>query len=235
MSTSGGPGRGAVFASIALHVVVAAGLVASAQARPASPPMRVYRVSIYSPPPRQRGPTAPAAAAPEAKPEKPEPEPEKPKPEPEKKATKAVPAPPKPKPQPEKKAAAPKASAKDEKPHETTGPRPDAHSAGGEDLNVKLEGEEFAYPGYLENIIVQVRRYFRWEGAAGLRTEVYFVIHRDGSVSDIRIGTSSGNREYDYQALGAVEVAGKRGAFGPLPKGFQGDRLPVSFYIDTPR
>lgn len=229
------PGRGAILASVVLHVALLAGVVVSAHATPDLPPMRVYRVDLYSPPPQAAGEPAPAVAAPEPTPAQPEPKPE---PEPEK--PKPTPAPPKavekPKPKPAETTPKPPATKPAEKPEPkpATGSRPDPNSPGGEDLNVKLEGEAFPYPAYLENIIRQVRRYFRWEGAPDLQAEIYFVIGRDGSIAGLRLLKSSGNSQFDLQALGAAEIAGKRGEFGPLPDGFQGDRLPVSFTIAPP-
>ncbi len=229
------PGRGAILASLALHVALLAGVVVSAQATPQLPPLRVYRVDLYSPPPQAAGEPAPAVASPEPAPPqpKPEPEPEKPKPEP------APPKPvekPKPKPNPVETKPKPTDTKPAEKPEPkpATGSRPDPNSKGGEDLNVKLEGEAFPYPAYLENIIRQVRRYFRWEGAPDLQAEIYFVIGRDGTITGLRVLKSSGNSQFDLQAVGAAEVAGKRGEFGPLPEGFEGDRLPVSFTIAPP-
>lgn len=223
--SEGGPGRIPVLASAILHVGAIAALIMANQA-PALPPMRVYRVSISSPPPQVLGEPAPAVAVrPKAvAPPKEEPKPKPPKPAPEHKATVKA-APPKPKPASHETT---KASAKAQP---SRGRNPDARSPGGDNLNVNIEGEEFPYPGYLENIIRQVRRYFRWTGVPSLQAVVYFIIHRDGSVSDIRILTGSGNTAFDFQARGAVEVAGKRGAFGPLPHGFQGDQLPISFWI----
>lgn len=242
-----GPGRGAVFASVILHVGLIGGMVASAQAKPKLPPMKVYAVALYSPPPQVRGEPEPVASPAPAPAEAASPKPAAEKPEPKPPETKAPPAPkPKPKPEP-KKEPAKTPPAKTSEPKTTTkapekktaaqpakGARPDPKSAGGEDLNVKLEGEAFPFPDYLENIIRQVNRYFRWDGAPELKAEIYFVIHRDGSVSDLRVLSGSGNPQFDLEALGAAEVAGKRGAFGPLPDGFQADRLPVSFTIEPP-
>jgi periplasmic protein TonB len=228
----GGPGRIPVLASAIVHAGVVAVLILANQA-PSLPPMRVYRVSIVSPPPQVAGEPSPAVAAPPkaVAPPKEEPKPAPPRPAPEHKATvKAAPPKPKPKAAPPHETPAKSATAKAQP---SRGPNPDARSPGGDNLNVNIEGEEFPFPGYLENIIRQVRRYFRWTGAPGLRAVVYFIIHRDGSVSDIRILTGSGNEAFDFQAQGAVEVAGKRGAFGALPHGFQGDQLPISFWINA--
>ncbi|MEP6781590.1 MAG: TonB family protein, partial [Gemmatimonadaceae bacterium] len=56
-----------------------------------------------------------------------------------------------------------------------------------------------------------------------------FLIHRDGSVSEISVTKSSGSSSFDREARGAVEAAGTSRAFGPLPSGFPDDVLPVYF------
>src|SRR5690606_37862592 len=99
----------------------------------------------------------------------PEPEPEPPPPEP---------APPPPEPEPE--------PSPDDTPAAVAEPPPDADpDVSGEGINVRLEGLRRDYPLYYENIIRQIDRCFRWQGSGGWVTEVDFIIHRDGSVSNI--------------------------------------------------
>lgn len=98
--------------------------------------------------------------------------------------------------------------------------------------NVKIEGVPFPFPEYLENLVEQVYR--RWSRPAlgtPLQAEVAFTILRDGTVRDIRMVVSSRNYTFDLDARGAIDAAGSARAFGPLPAGFQGDALPVSFYF----
>jgi len=104
---------------------------------------------------------------------------------------------------------------------------------GEEPVNVQLEGSTFAFPDYLSNIIRQVNRYWRppADGRA-LSAEVSFVIHRDGSVSDIEWIRRSGSPSFDLVARGAVEAAGRDRAFGPLPAAYPRDALRVSFFFD---
>lgn len=231
------PDRRAVAASVVVHVAVIGGmLVTGIGARAAPPPFEVYEVDLVSPPAREAGPPEPVVAEPEPPPvETPEPVEPEPEPEPEQ--------PPEPEPEPE---PTPPKAERPETPTPTppepvdsteTAPTPKTEApdstspVAGEDLNVKLEGEAFAYPAYLENIIRQVNRYFRWTGASGLEAEISFVILRDGSVEDIQLLRGSGNITFNLEAMAAVEQAGNRGAFGALPDGFQGDRLPISFYF----
>ena len=106
-------------------------------------------------------------------------------------------------------------------------------STGSDETTVTTSGVEFPFPEYLRNIVAQVHR--RWQRPAGnvsLRAEVQFFIHTDGSVSNFRFVTRSGNFGFDLEAQGAIESAANTGAFGPLPEGFASGVLPVSFFFD---
>ena len=99
--------------------------------------------------------------------------------------------------------------------------------------NVRTEGIEFPYRGYLDNIVRQVALRFKPDNPnSPLRAEVLFLIHRDGRVSGIRILKGSGVYGFDLEAQGAIESAAQAGAFGPLPTGFTDDVLPVVFSFD---
>ncbi len=230
------PGRGSVIASVALHgLVVAIAWLVAIRPAPAQPraDFRVYRVNIVSPPAQAYGPPelAPpvenavkdakpgekAAAAPKAD--------VKIAPAP---TTKSTPA------EVKKKGSDATGKGRGQPPSKGWKPHPDA-TVGGSGINVQLEGEEFPYPGYLENIILQISRYFRWNGSPDLRADAYFVINRDGSVSDIQLTKPSGNWQFDLTVRGAIESAGQHKAFGRLPGRFEGDRLPISFYFQPPR
>jgi protein TonB len=180
---------------------------------PPLPEFKVYRVSIVSPPPQVAGEPEPVA------PEVPKVVQERP-----------VEAPPKPQPKapPVQKPTAQPKPKEESRPAQGRNPKPE-EKVGGDGLNVQLDGELFPYPEYLNNIIRQINRFFRWTGAGGLTAEVYFVIRRDGTVEDIRLLRGSGNLEFDFEAMGAVEAVGTRGLFGPLPEGYTQERLPVSF------
>ncbi|MFL5567251.1 MAG: TonB C-terminal domain-containing protein [Gemmatimonadaceae bacterium] len=123
----------------------------------------------------------------------------------------------------------------------TAKPRPDAPKAGGGPVGgkgtdvatVRSEGIEFPFPGYLNNIVRQIAIRFKPRNpAARLKAEVRFLIHRDGSVSDITFIRRSGNFSFDLEAQGAVDAASSALAFGPLPAGFSDDALPVVFSFD---
>jgi periplasmic protein TonB len=214
------PGTLALLASLALHgAVVGAVWYSGVRAARESERFKVYRVSIVSPPPQESGaPDVVTAATPAAP--KPLPPPEK-KPEPK----------PAPKPAPAKSTSVlPKKST----PAKGAKPKPGTE-VGGSGLNVQISGEEFPYPDYLQNIIIQIHRYFRWTGTPGLQAKVYFVVARDGSVKDIRVLERSGSFTFDLQAQGAIEAAGNNRAFGRLPNGWEPDQLPVELVIAPPR
>jgi outer membrane biosynthesis protein TonB len=99
--------------------------------------------------------------------------------------------------------------------------------------NVKVDGIDFPYRGYLDNIVRQIALRFEPPNPkAALRAEVRFLIHRDGSVSGMRLVVRSGAFDFDVEATGAVEAAGAAKAFGPLPAGYPDDVLPVVFMFD---
>jgi protein TonB len=108
-------------------------------------------------------------------------------------------------------------------------------STGTAPATVKVEGEAFPFPEYLANIVAQVyRRWQRPSGNTPLRAEVFFLVHRDGSISNLRFVTRSGSFAFDLEAQGAIEAAAGVG-FGPLPDGYGSDVLPVSFFFDPQR
>jgi protein TonB len=96
---------------------------------------------------------------------------------------------------------------------------------------IKIEGIDFPYQGYLQNIVRQIALNFSPRGNVGaLRAEVFFMIRRDGSMSGLKFLSRSGNFAFDVEAQGAVEAAAR--SFGPLPAGFTDDVLPVVFSFD---
>ncbi|HSM34884.1 MAG TPA: TonB C-terminal domain-containing protein [Longimicrobiales bacterium] len=210
--------------SLLVHAMVVAGavVVALLTADPL-PAFEVYRVELVSPPPTEAGQDQPTP---------PEPEPvvvpaqEEAQPEPE-----LLPEPERPQPP----AAEPREPEPERPPQPSRGPEPDPESAGGENLEVRIDGEDFSDPAYLENIIRQNRRYFRWTGDPGLRACVYFEILRDGGTRGIRIVRGSGNFRFDLAARGAVEAAGSRKAYGELPAHWPHDLLPVQFSFSSNR
>jgi outer membrane biosynthesis protein TonB len=233
------PDRRAVLGSITFHVLLLAGLYAAGLHRATLPEFEVYRVQLRSPPPQVAAetqvvtPPAPdpivVREAPPTQPERPRPTPpEEPKPEPPK-VTPPVETPPRPVKTPEKAAEDPPKEAT-----QSAGRNADERSTGGENIDVDMEGREFPYPEYLQNVIAQLHRHFRWAGNPNLQAEVAFYIQRDGSVGGITVSRKSGDFNFDMEAMAAVEQVGRRGLFGPLPEGWVADRLWIRFRFLPP-
>lgn len=213
-------GRGvAVAGSVAVHALAAAVLlVAPAEGRRQPPP--VYRVELVAAPrPQPQARRAPEVVSRPA--ERPAPAPT-----PARRTTVAEQAPP-PEPRKEQREPAPRTTP-------TAEPLPDVKpSTGADPATVKVEGQEFPFPEYLRNIVVQVyRRWQRPGGNVALRSEVFFLVHRDGSISNLSFVSRSDNFAFDLEAQGAIEAAASNGAFGALPTGYANDVLPVSFFFD---
>lgn len=114
------------------------------------------------------------------------------------------------------------------------GPAPGVQPSTGTDVaTVKTAGVDFAYPEYLRNLVGQIYR--RWQRPVGnvpLKAEVLFLVHRDGTVSDLQFISRSGSFTFDLEAQGAIESAGNSRAFGQLPEGYPADVLPVNFFFN---
>ncbi len=133
-----------------------------------------------------------------------------------------------------KPSAAVLAEAKPAEP-ETEAPRAGGGPVGGKGTDVatvRSDGIEFPFPGYLNNIVRQIALNFKPRTDAKLKAEVRFLIHRDGSVSNLIFVRKSGVFSFDLEAQGAVEAASSARRFGPLPAGFPDDVLPVVFSFD---
>jgi len=231
-------GGGAVGAigTVALHgSVIALALVGNKPPRPTPP---VYAVELVAAPAAVAAPEAPVATAPAASTPEPavpttppprpaarDPRPAPPKPEPTRTPPKPATTPPNPGAQTGRTTTTAAAALA---PGETPGSGTDA-------VTVKTPGLSFPYPGYLRNIVSQIYR--RWDRPRGgtRRAEVFFMIRRDGTVSDIRFLTPSGDFTFDLNAQGAIESAANDRAFGELPDGYAQDVLPVSFYFEPGR
>lgn len=209
----GGIPAGSVVASVALHAV--AGLVLVLYRGGGSPEVtqqQTYRVQLRAP------------AAEEA--------PVREKPQPAQQAEEEQ------KPPPPSPSEAPKPEVREPTQEEEQPTLPSTEPAkapeeGDDAGNVQIEGKAFPFPDYLNNIVNQIRRHWRPPtGKEHLRAELSFVIRRDGSVADINWIDRSGNLGFDLEARGAIETAGRKGMFGPLPDAYPRDQLRVSFYFD---
>ena len=101
--------------------------------------------------------------------------------------------------------------------------------AGGVD-NLRLEGAHFPYPYYLSNIQIKILSNFKpvisAKDAQGLKAVVYFIINRNGSISNVKIESKSGHFLFDQEAQRAVLRSNPLPA---LPPAFGSDRLGVHF------
>ena len=213
-------GRLAFAATIVVHLSAAGAVLGlSGTGPPVMPP--VYRVELVAaPPPQPRARRAPQTVQRPAE----RPVPIKP---PTRRTTVAETPPPPEKPT-EEREPAPRTT-----PEETPVEKP---STGSDVTTVKVEGQEFPYPEYLHNIVSQVyRQWQRPSGNQALRAEVFFLVHRDGSISNLRFVRRSGSFGFDVEAQGAIEAAASSGSFGPLPAKYPDDVLPVSFFFDPQR
>lgn len=219
--------RTSLYGSITVHVAVIVVAVVSSMVGREPVEFISYQIELVSPPPAvQAAEVAPARE--ELVVERPDPTP--PVPEEEKpvvREEKPKPKPPETKPTPRQEP--PKETAEQRTPAVTDAPVPEEKPReSGEGINVRLEGVRRDYPAYYNNIITQISRCLRWRSGGSWETTVYFVIKRDGTVSDLDFVKKSGNVAFDVEAMGAVECAGK-GRFGVLPDDLPFDVLPVQF------
>lgn len=209
--------------TIAVHGVALTFFLASASgARSAPPTYRVHLVAAPDLTPGQR--PAPPAVEREAAPKEPPAPTAKPAPK-----NTVSPAAPPPVADSKKREAAPRTNPVTRLPGE-------APSTGSDVATVSTEGVEFPFPEFLQNIVSQVLR--RWQRPLDntpLEAEVGFMVHRDGSVTDLQFVKRSGNFAFDLEAQGAIEEAGRFKAFGTLPDGWVPDVLFVRFYFSGQR
>lgn len=220
-----GPGVRPVLASLALHLAILVPIVAFT--RPTRPTefetIRITLVSVPAPV------EATQPAPPEPEPPAEEPVAEEPTPEP-------VVEPPEPEPQPERRPDPPPRTERPPPPRPTPpAPPPTEPTTSPEGVNIQTEGRDFPYPEYLNNVVAQLYRYFRWTEGGTPQATIYFEIMADGSVRNIRMLRRSGNIRFDFAVEGAVETAGNRGAFGPLPEGYVASSLPIQLVVEPPR
>jgi protein TonB len=224
-----------VAASAAVHALVAASVFFLGRSAP--PPMPpVYRVNLVAAPPgaRAAGVVRPAQPTP-ARAEKVTP------PRPVTSTPDVAPAPTKARPPSARRAPTQATPTPEPAKAARAEPETGARTAGGGPVGgrgadvatVRTEGIDFPFPGYLQNIVRQIAVRFKHDPRWGSRrAEVVFLIHRDGSVSNFGFRVPSGSYAFDVEARGAIESAAQAGAFGPLPRGFPDDVLPVIFSFD---
>ena len=217
---------GSLGASALAHVAIIGLALWALRAGPPVVLPPIYKVNIVAAPP---GPRAIGEVTPAPAPTNPAPTPPKIRETP----SAVPPAPTKATASPTKRAtpveAKPKAAAKAaEAPKAGGGP---VGGRGTDVATVQTAGIDFPFPGYLNNIVRQIALNFRTKNPnSPLSASVSFLIHRDGSVTNVKFLTHSGVYSFDLEAQGAIERASS--AFGPLPDGFRDDVLPVVFSFD---
>ena len=88
-----------------------------------------------------------------------------------------------------------------------------------------LEGGDFPYALYIQGMQRKIgATWFRPQVNPGTAAIVYFRILRDGTISEARIETTSGNGTFDRAALSAVRSSSP---LNPLPFGYDGTYLGV--------
>ncbi len=218
----------AVVGSMSLHTVVFAFMVWGASRIDLPEPVQVYQVELVAAPRPAPVRTVPVPERQRTAPrEEPEARPVDTQPTPEATPVRA-PAP---------AEAEPEAGAGEPEPVMEERPAaPPEQAPEGSDLPVRLEGAPFPYPEYLANVILQIKRHWRPPtGGRQLRAELAFTILRDGSIEGVTWVRRSGDPAFDLEARGAIEAAGRRGTFGPLPDDYPADQLRVSFFFDPTR
>jgi len=187
----------------------------------------IYKVNIVAAPP---GPRAIGEVTQAPAPVKPAPTPPKMRETP----SAVPPAPTKAAPTPTKRATPVEGKPKAPPAKPTVAPKAGGGPVGGRGTDVatvQTAGIDFPFPGYLNNIVRQIALNFRVKNPnSPLSATVSFLIHRDGSVTNVKFLTHSGVYSFDLEAQGAIERASS--AFGPLPDGFRDDVLPVVFSFD---
>jgi TonB family protein len=88
-----------------------------------------------------------------------------------------------------------------------------------------LEGGDFPYTLYIDAMHRKIgSNWFRPQVAAGASVLVYFRILRDGTITEAKVETPSGNGTFDRAALSAVRSASP---LNPLPFAYSGNYLGV--------
>jgi outer membrane biosynthesis protein TonB len=211
------PGKKPLVASVAVHVL-AIFLAWGAQVSTPEPlDLISYEITLVSPPPAQEAEEEQPAPGEEVVVETPDP------------VTEEDPPPVVEEERREEERPTPTPTPPAETPEEGGDPQP-SEDVGGEDLNVRMEGLRRDFPVYYQNIITQIGRCMRFGGSGRWETTIFFYIDLEGMVdgSELRFVERSGNVDFDYAAMGAVECAGN-GRFGPLPEELQLDRIPIVF------
>jgi outer membrane biosynthesis protein TonB len=222
--------RGPFIGSLLVHVAILALFWSSTVFRPEPIVFESFAIQLYSPPPAVEAEeySAPQEELVVEKPPEMQPDPAPPEPKPE---VRTEDPPPRPEPEPRPTTPAPQPTTPPEtEPERQPARGPDAvpSSSGGENINVRMEGLRRDYPEYYNNIVRQITRCFRPPREGRWETTIQFVIGSDGVVvGESQVAKKSGNVNFDFLALGAIECAS--GRFGSFPDDLTLDRLAIQF------
>ncbi|MDD5021426.1 MAG: TonB family protein [Endomicrobiaceae bacterium] len=93
--------------------------------------------------------------------------------------------------------------------------------------SVMFDDVNFKYNYYTNTIVKKIGKYWQWSSSyASFRAVVYFKIDRNGAVHSVKIKESSGDDDFDQNALRSVQLASP---FAPLPEGYREKDLGVYF------
>lgn len=235
---SGEDRRSGLTISLLLHVALLATIWLVSTLEPKAPlfdefsPVRLVPVAALG------STTAPVEQAPAPQPrqepvEEPEPEPEPVVEEPEAEPTPSADA----IPDPTHTEPAPPAAEERPVPRQQPAPSPQRRGApGGSRLGTSLAGSDaasfdsdFTYSYYTDQLLAQIDAVWNRPVIGGdIEAVVQFVIRRDGSLGDVRLGRSSGYNSFDLAAMRAIQAAAP---FPPLPAAFKGSSLGVNLTV----
>ena len=226
--------------SVALHVllfatVLLAPLVTADEPEPLEfvavqiVPVQALGVSEPAPAPKQKPTQRPTPPVEEAEPE-PEPEKTAPErvvvPEPDRKVTSTKPAEParaEPAPSQSGSAGADLGQRLGSPLGSSLGTSPLGATVGG------LDNPDFVYSYYVDQMLAMISANWLRPSIGGqVEAAVHFRIHRDGSISDIRVVQSSGYNSFDLAGLRAVQQAAP---FPRLPQSYQHKSLGVNLIL----
>jgi len=108
----------------------------------------------------------------------------------------------------------------------------DVGGSGSDVTNAVFKGIDFPDQRYLNNIINRIMHNFPPQYNVALVAELSFEILRDGTMQNLRIIRTSRNGNFDAEAEGAVERAGRNRGFGVLPAAWSDDILRIEFRFD---
>ncbi len=110
-------------------------------------------------------------------------------------------------------------------------PQPTNHKAARISTPMRLDGQRFEFPYYLNVLKSKLAEAWLYPsdaiaGKKALRAKVAFLIHRNGGIDQMRVEHSSKSPVFDRSVLRAVEAAAP---FPPLPDGYKEETLGALF------